>query len=158
MAEPLESVEYATKELFLSGAAPLYRLYYGARSARMHIAGRSVIGLQRCPAHCLHPLPSPSTQSPPCLPPHLLPPLPAAAGVVYPQEGATTKESGRRLDKFGPLASFSIDFSDKKAGVQVVAVTAEGYRYLLTRPAATYKKVFAPLADKAAICFEVSQH
>lgn len=38
--------------------------------------------------------------------------------------------------------------------MQVVAATAEG-QYVLTRPAAAYKKVFAPLAEKAAICFEV---
>lgn len=38
---------------------------------------------------------------------------------------------------------------------QVVAATAEG-QYVLTRPAAAYKKVYTPLAEKAAICFEVS--
>ncbi|PSC75867.1 DNA (cytosine-5)-methyltransferase 1-like [Micractinium conductrix] len=75
------------------------------------------------------------------------------SGLVYPKEGPTTKETGRRLDKFGPLTSFSLDFSDKK-GVQVIAATVEG-QYLLTRPAASYKKVFEPLAEKAAIAFEV---
>ena len=153
-------------------------------------------------------------QTPPCLPPACPP-----AGVVYPKEGATTKETGRRCERFGPLESFSLDFSDKK-GVQVgdaaavhaavqhtcttaistpccargtlgadeppahsshpllppttppplplllllrlplllpqvVACTKEG-QYLLMRPAAAYKKVYTPLAEKAAICFEAS--
>jgi hypothetical protein len=39
--------------------------------------------------------------------------------------------------------------------LQVVAATKEG-QYVLTRPAAAYKKVFTPLAEKAAICFEAS--
>jgi hypothetical protein len=38
--------------------------------------------------------------------------------MVYPKEGPTSKEAGRRLDRFGPLDSFSLDLSDKKA-VQV---------------------------------------
>jgi hypothetical protein len=43
----------------------------------------------------------------------------SAAGVVYPREGATNKETGRRCERFGPLTAFNLDFSDKK-GVQVV--------------------------------------
>ena len=39
--------------------------------------------------------------------------------------------------------------------LQVIAATKEG-QYVLTRPAAAYKKVFTPLAEKAAICFEAS--
>ena len=39
--------------------------------------------------------------------------------------------------------------------VQVVAHTKEG-QYVLTRPATSYKKVFTPLAEKAAIVFEAS--
>lgn len=74
-------------------------------------------------------------------------------GVVYPKEGPTNKETGRRVEKFGPLESFSLDFSDKK-GVQVIASTKEG-QYLLTKPATAYKKVYAPLAEKAAIAFEI---
>lgn len=38
---------------------------------------------------------------------------------------------------------------------QVVANTKEG-QYVLTRPATAYKKVFTPLAEKAAIVFEAS--
>lgn len=37
---------------------------------------------------------------------------------------------------------------------QVIASTKEG-QYLLTKPSAAYKKVYAPLAEKAAIAFEV---
>ncbi|EFN59321.1 hypothetical protein CHLNCDRAFT_137706 [Chlorella variabilis] len=68
------------------------------------------------------------------------------SGVVYPKEGATTKETGRRCERFGPLESFSLDFSDKK-GVQVVACTKEG-QYLLMRPAAAYKKVHQALSPQ----------
>lgn len=34
--------------------------------------------------------------------------------MVYPRDGPTTKDTGRRLAKFGPLKSFSLDYSDKK--------------------------------------------
>lgn len=37
----------------------------------------------------------------------------------------------------------------------MVAHTKEG-QYVLTRPATAYKKVFTPLAEKAAIVFEAS--
>ncbi len=40
--------------------------------------------------------------------------------------------------------------------LQVVAHTKEG-QYVLTRPATAYKKVFTPLAEKAAIVFEASR-
>lgn len=36
----------------------------------------------------------------------------------------------------------------------MIAATKEA-QYLLTRPSAAYKKVYAPLAEKAAIAFEV---
>lgn len=38
----------------------------------------------------------------------------------------------------------------------MVASTADG-QYMLTRPATAYKKVYSPLAEKAAICFEASR-
>lgn len=154
---------------------------------------------------------------------------PTPAGVVYPKEGPTNKQTGRRVDKLGPLESFLLDFSDKKgvqvgrvfggtlacdppqgrqhvarnlgaamvtpaltrllahrrrahpcchqhqqetstcrsaladrhllvacppSTCQVIAATKEG-QYLLTKPAASYKKVYTPLAEKAAIAFEV---
>jgi len=37
---------------------------------------------------------------------------------------------------------------------QVIAATNEA-QYLLTKPAAAYKKVYEPLSEKAAIAFEV---
>lgn len=37
---------------------------------------------------------------------------------------------------------------------QIVACTGEA-QYVLAKPAASYKKLFTPLAEKAAICFEV---
>ncbi len=39
------------------------------------------------------------------------------AGVVYPKEGATNKETGRRVEKVGPLKGFSLDLSGKVAQV-----------------------------------------
>ena len=209
IAEPLESIDYAQKKLFLSGEClPCVEEVAVVLGGRRCMGGRPswrLAGRWRattttrpsCPLTTCH-----SSLSLPC------PALPLPAGVVYPKDGPTNKETGRRLDKFGPLDSFSLDFSDKKevkvralctlgaswvhasafaasvarsamcaqclqgcprhkwrvccnaaprrhALLQIVAATKEG-QYVLTRPAAAYKKVFAPLAEKAAIVFEAS--
>lgn len=34
--------------------------------------------------------------------------------MVYPRDGATTKETGRRLERFGPLTALTLDYSEKK--------------------------------------------
>lgn len=34
--------------------------------------------------------------------------------MVYPKDGPTNKQTGRRCERFGPLESFSLDLSDKK--------------------------------------------
>lgn len=74
------------------------------------------------------------------------------SGVVYPKEGEASKATGRRAEKFGPLVSFSIDYSGKAA--QVV-LTTEAATYTLLKPAAAYKKTFAHLAEQADIAYEV---
>jgi hypothetical protein len=38
-------------------------------------------------------------------------------GVMYPKEGPTNKQTGRRVEKFGPLKGFSLDLSGKTAQV-----------------------------------------
>ncbi len=48
---------------------------------------------------------------------------PHLAGVVYPKDGPTNKETGRRCERFGPLESFTLDLSDKKV-VQVRRMAA----------------------------------
>lgn len=48
---------------------------------------------------------------------HLCAPRPCAAGVVYPKEGDASKASGRRVERFGPLTSFSVDYAGKTAQV-----------------------------------------
>jgi hypothetical protein len=44
-----------------------------------------------------------------------LAPVCLTAGVVYPKDGPLNKETGRRCERFGPLTSFSLDLTDKKA-------------------------------------------
>lgn len=58
--------------------------------------------------------------------------------MVYPKEGPTNKETGRRCERFGPLESFSLDLSDKKV-VQVRAqsrLAGDGAQPRLLRAAA----------------------
>ena len=73
--------------------------------------------------------------------------------MVYPLEGEATKATGRRVERFGPLTGFTLELAGK--AVSVAVTTKEGGTYTLTRPSAAYKKVYAPLAEKADIAFEV---
>lgn len=61
---------------------------------------------------------SPLKCAQPCDPlPLPLPYDPVPAGVMYPAEGPTNKQTGRRVDKFGPLKGFKLDLSGKAAQV-----------------------------------------
>lgn len=76
------------------------------------------------------------------------------SGVIYPAQGPTNKTTGRRVERLGPLRSFSLDCSGKTAAV---ALHTEAAGYVTLRPAATYKKIFANLAGQADIAHEVVQ-
>jgi DNA (cytosine-5)-methyltransferase 1 len=76
------------------------------------------------------------------------------SGVVYPAQGPTTKETGRRVELIGPLRSFSLDCSGKEVAV---SLHTDAATYITVRPAASYKKVFSNLSGQADITFEVVQ-
>lgn len=114
IAEPVESVDYSKSKLFLSGGCrcPLL-LACSLRAARLRMAA------------CCFELASWS--QPLSLPPqppwhvasrtmfaHFPVPSSPPAGVVYPKDGPTNKQTGRRCERFGPLESFTLDLSDKK--------------------------------------------
>jgi hypothetical protein len=74
------------------------------------------------------------------------------SGVVYPRHGHADKDTGRRLERFGPLRSFSLDLAGKEAGVVVTTAAAS---YTLIRPSTAYRKHFEHLAGQAALTMEV---
>eukprot|EP00208_Stichococcus_sp_RCC1054_P002968 CAMPEP_0206144666 /NCGR_PEP_ID=MMETSP1473-20131121/24796_1 /ASSEMBLY_ACC=CAM_ASM_001109 /TAXON_ID=1461547 /ORGANISM="Stichococcus sp, Strain RCC1054" /LENGTH=292 /DNA_ID=CAMNT_0053540547 /DNA_START=75 /DNA_END=950 /DNA_ORIENTATION=+ len=74
------------------------------------------------------------------------------SGVVQPADGKTSKETGRRLAKFGPISSWSIDFS--KDGAEIQVATKAG-KYAVSKPSTAYKSLFQHLAEAsevAAVC------
>jgi len=76
------------------------------------------------------------------------------SGVIYPSQGAVTKETGRRVERFGPLRSFCVDTSGKEASV---VVTTDAGSYTVLKPSVAYKKVFSNLAGQSDIFYEVFQ-
>lgn len=76
------------------------------------------------------------------------------SGIIYPAQGPTTKESGRRVELIGPLHSFSLNCSGKAVAV---SLHTDAATYITVRPAASYKKVFSNLSGQADITFEVVQ-
>jgi DNA (cytosine-5)-methyltransferase 1 len=73
-------------------------------------------------------------------------------GVVYPRDGPATKDTGRRVERVGPLRAFSLALAGKEAGVVVATAAAT---YTLSRPSAVYRKHFGHLAEQAALVLEV---
>ena len=65
----------------------------------------------------------------------------------------------RRRDLVAAVLALPVLGHAQTQPTQREALLMEGKRTLrqrvLTRPAAAYKKVYSPLAEKAAICFEV---
>lgn len=77
------------------------------------------------------------------------------SGAVYPTTGPLDKDKGRLLSKpFGPATSWHLQFST--SGFTVVVGTAQG-TYLLSKPSATYRKVFAALEEQANLTWHVLQ-
>ena len=76
------------------------------------------------------------------------------SGIVYPAQGPTTKESGRRVELIGPLRSFSLVCSGKAVAV---SLHTDAATYITVRPNASYKKLFSNLSGQADITFEVVQ-
>lgn len=123
IAAPVEGVEYTKSQLFLTGEALPARRSCGPPPAARPACSLTVAAHIPCACAQLLALLSPQPDcSQPLAPPPGCPARPPP-GVVYPKEGPTNKETGRRVEKFGPLESFSLDFSDKK-GVQVGARVA----------------------------------
>lgn len=120
IAEPLDWVDFAKSKLFLSGGAcALRRLRTSVPLATAHAprrtgtppkgtALRQRASPPAAPRAATRPPNAPTAAHPPVLS------SPPAAGVVYPKEGPATKDTGRRLARFGPLESISLDYSDKK--------------------------------------------
>ena len=75
-------------------------------------------------------------------------------GVIHPAEGPISKATGRRVERLGPLKSFSLDCSAK---TDAVRLHSDAATYVALRPASSYKKVFANLAGQADITVEVVQ-
>lgn len=113
--EPIDSIEFAAKPLFISGERPGLSGLGGCSCAAALHSATSHTGCITLAHHFQKanhpPLSSPHSSHPTatfcCLP----------SGVVYPKEGAANKDTGRRVDKFGPLKGFSLDFSGKAAQV-----------------------------------------
>jgi DNA (cytosine-5)-methyltransferase 1 len=78
------------------------------------------------------------------------------SGVIYPKDGTITKDTGRRVAKFGPLRSFAVDLSDAKAG-PVVMLSTDAASYACIRPSNAFKKLFARLAEQVEVLAEVHQ-
>ena len=76
------------------------------------------------------------------------------SAVVYPAQGPTNKITGRRVERLGPIRSFSLDCSGKSVAV---TLHSDAAAYITLRPAASYKKIYANLAGQADIAFEVVQ-
>jgi hypothetical protein len=76
------------------------------------------------------------------------------AGVVYPLEGEASKDTGRRVQRIGPLGSWSLDLSGKAPALVLATPSA---RYTVLRPAAAYKRLHSHLEEQAGIAFEVRE-
>jgi hypothetical protein len=76
------------------------------------------------------------------------------SGIVYPRDGAANKATGRRVEKLGPLRSFSLELDGRSA---VVVLHTDMASYTLLRPSVAYKKTFINLAGQADIVYEVYQ-
>eukprot|EP00887_Chlorella_sp_A99_P005231 scaffold1.g5231.t1 len=73
------------------------------------------------------------------------------SGVVYPKEGEASKATGRRAEKFGPLVSFSIDYSGKAAQADIAYEVHHALSPQLGGSAfATLEEVVARLARSKA--------
>lgn len=77
------------------------------------------------------------------------------SGVIFPAEGTINKAMGRRVEKIGPLTSFSIDVSSGTSAI--VQLTTIAATYSLLRPATSYKKHFSNLSGQAEIFYEIHQ-
>jgi hypothetical protein len=78
-------------------------------------------------------------------------------GAIYPEAGALNKPDGRRVEEFGPVKNWSMTPpgpKDAAAGCTVRLTTQLGC-YLLSRPAAAYKKVWAELQFQANLTAEI---
>lgn len=74
------------------------------------------------------------------------------SGIIYPHNGAASKETGRRLEKFGPLRSYSIDVSGKTPSIMLKTDLAS---YVVTKPANNFKRLYQNLSGQAEILYEV---
>lgn len=74
------------------------------------------------------------------------------SGMIYPREGPVTKDTGRRLEKFGPLRSFSVDLNGKTASITLHTDMAS---YVAMKPSSLYKRILENLSGQADVLFEV---
>ena len=79
----------------------------------------------------------------------------ATPGAVYPATGPLDKAQGRMLTKpFGPATAWHLEFNTSR--FTLVVSTAQG-SYLLSKPSASYRKVFAGLEEQANLTWHVLQ-
>lgn len=74
---------------------------------------------------------------------------------MYPATGPLTKSLGRQLpEPVGPISSWSLSYS--REGPVLSVLTPAG-TYVLSRPDASYRKVYASLEEQAKLAWHVLQ-
>ncbi|KAL0027901.1 hypothetical protein WJX79_001540 [Trebouxia sp. C0005] len=73
-------------------------------------------------------------------------------GCIHAATGPVKRESAWKVTKFGPVTAWSIDCDANAVQVLVATNSSE---YHLVRPAASYKKVYNDILEKAEILYEV---
>ncbi|KAK9800313.1 hypothetical protein WJX73_000556, partial [Symbiochloris irregularis] len=86
---------------------------------------------------------------------HMSEPL-LISGTVFRAEGPTTKAKGQAVRSFGPVTGWRLKL-DEASGNSQILLTTEAAEYTCLRPAATYKAVFEPLQQQAAIFAQIIQ-